>query len=192
MNIEFDGQQQGENILYEIRPHTFMETIAFAKSVITALFCLFIILVLGSQSDQQGTVYVGGILAVAILLAGGLWWNKLYFRDTKTYLTDRRVMRFERVSPLMVSKRALFWNEVLKAKAYEPNLLLQSRKIGTLIVEPQVPGGENIIVHHVHYADDMANYIDKILYTFKNAPADISSIRPFVPKPRGHRDEISS
>ncbi len=187
MNSHFDGQQEGERVLFEIHPHTLVKQFATARVIFTAVIFLVIIVVIAAQSNMPAPIYVTGVIVVIALLAAGLWWNKKFFSDTRTFITDRRIMRFERVSPFMIAKRALFWNEALKAKAYEPNLLLQNLKIGTLVVEPQVSGEENVVVPQVHYAEDLANYIDKILFIFKNTPGDIATIRPFVPKPRGAR-----
>lgn len=188
MNIAFDGQQEGERILFEIRQHPLVERFALVRVILAAVVFLAIILVIASQSNAQGLIYPAGALVVVALLAAGLWWNKMFFRDTRAFVTDRRIMRFERVSPFVVAKRALFWNEALKAKAYEPNFLLQSMKVGSLIIEPQVQTEENVVIKNVHYAGDLANYIDKILFTFKNSPGEIDSLHPFVPKPRGQRD----
>ncbi|MEK7129874.1 MAG: hypothetical protein AAB803_02530, partial [Patescibacteria group bacterium] len=68
------------------------------------------------------------------------------------------------------------------------NLLSSFLGIGIVEVEPVMGDKENVRVTDVGYFDDLANYIDKILFTFKNKPAEISTINPFVPKPRGHRD----
>lgn len=176
----FDGQQEGERILFEIRPHPMVKNIAIIKIAITA----FIFFIIGAITG----LFLPGLLIAALIIAIGIWWNNKVFSDTHAYVTDRRIMRFERVSPFLVTKRALFWNEAMKAKAYQPNLILQKFNIGTLVVEPQISSEENVVVAHIHYAEDLANYIDKILFTFKNAPADMASIRPFVPKPRGQRD----
>jgi hypothetical protein len=46
---------------------------------------------------------------------------------------------------------------------------------------------DDIQLKDVYYYRDLGNYIDKILFTYKQKPADITNIRPFVPKPRGER-----
>ena len=177
---QFDGQQEGERVLFEIHPHPMVKKLVLAKIAATASI-FFIIGIITS-------LFLPGLLIAASIITVGIWWNNKLFSDTHVYVTDRRIMRFERVSPFLITKRALFWNEAMKAKAYQPNLILQKLNIGTLVVEPQISGEENVVVQHIHFAEDLANYIDKILFTFKNAPADMSSIRPFVPKPRGQRD----
>ena len=47
-----------------------------------------------------------------------------------------------------------------------------------LIVEPDI---------YSPSIDEAGNYIDKILFTYKQMPAAVSEIRPFVEKPRGQR-----
>ena len=61
-------------------------------------------------------------------------------------------------------------------------------KIGTIDVEPQLAEHEDVRVTDVYYFEDLANYIDKILFTFKNSPAEIATLKPFVPKGKGLRD----
>ena len=41
---------------------------------------------------------------------------------------------------------------------------------------------------HVYYYRDLGNYIDKILYTYKQKPKEMKKIKPFVEKPKGQRD----
>lgn len=180
MNIAFDGQQEGERILFEICPHAMVKRLAIVKVATTAV----VFPIIGAVTS----LLLPGLAISVIIMAAGFWWNNMCFRDTRAFITDRRIMRFERVSPFMVAKRALFWNEALKAKAYQPNLLLHWLNIGTLTIEPQVQTEENVIIKNIHYAEDLANYIDKILFTFKNAPGDIAALKPFVPKPKGQRD----
>ncbi len=185
--LTFDGQQEGERVLYEITPHRVVEGFLIGRIVLTATLFFGIILIIGSQTDSMHVSLFGAVFVLAALFLA-FWWTKTRSKYSRAYITDRRFVRFEKVTPFALSKRALFWNEVLKAKAFEPNLLLKSYNVGTLIVEPQVQTEENIVIPHVEYAEDLANYIDKLLYLFKNDLTSIASVKPFVPKPRGHRD----
>lgn len=184
----FDGQQEGERVLYEITTHPLVERFAVVRIIVTSLIITVLTLIIGSQTNIQAVIYGIGLILALLVLSAGLWWTKRVYADTRAFVTDRRIMRFERVSPFIVAKRALFWNEALKAKSFETNLLLKGLKIGTLIIEPQVQTEENVIIRNVHYVEDLANYIDKILFTFKNNPQAIGEIKAFVARPRGQRD----
>ena len=63
--------------------------------------------------------------------------------------------------------------------------------IGNVVMHARTPSeGESIDdieLRDVHYYRDLGNYIDKILFTYKQKPREVSEIRPFVLKPRGER-----
>jgi len=185
----FDGQQEGERVLYIVTPHAIAKQLAIARIIFLAVFFFAVLWVIGTIVPSfAGMLTIIGLLLSLILLFVGIWWNITVYKKSKTYITDRRIIRFDVVSPFFMTKRALFWNEALKAKAYSPNFLFRSMNIGTIDVEPQVATGEDVRVTDVYYFDDLANYIDKILFTFKNSPADIAAMKPFVPKGKGQRD----
>jgi len=186
--IVFDGQQTDERVLYTVRPHPFAKRLAIARVVVLAFFFFLVFLLISTIVPAvSSSLRIAGALTSLVLLSVGVWWNHVSFTRDKTFITDRRIIRFDTVSPFFQTKRALFWNEALKAKGYSPNLLFRFLKIGSVEVEPLLGEKENVIVTDVYYFEDLANYIDKILFTFKNKPADIDTIMPFVPKPRGER-----
>ncbi len=189
MDIQFDGQQTDERILYVIVPHHFAKYIALIRLVLLALFFFFILQLIASVVPSlAGPLKVTSVILSGLLLIIGFWWNETVFSKSKTYITDRRIIRFEVMTPFFTTKRALFWNEALKAKGYTSNVFWKMLNIGKVRIEPQLAEGEDVLVHDVFMFDDVANYIDKILFTFKNKPAEVSQIKPFIPKPRGHRD----
>lgn len=177
--IVFDGQQQGERILYTINPHPFAKNFILGRNVLIGLFVsIFVFALVGAV----------GILFVLFFLAVSNWWTITKYKKDVAYITDRRIIRFDQVSPFFKTKRELFWSEALKAKAYAPNVLFQMLRIGTLEVNPLMGDSENVKITDVYYFEDLANYIVKILYTVKNSPTEISGLKPFIPKPKGKRE----
>lgn len=184
----FDGQQSGERILYIITPHVVAKYIAITKIVIISLFFYLVIMGIGRLMPAYASVtQTLGIGLSIVLVVGSIWWNQKVFKESKTFITDRRIHRVETASPFFRTKRTLFWNEALKAKAFAPNLLYRLLNIGTVQVEPHLSDGENVIVRDVYYFEDLANYIDKILYIVKNNPNELAGVQTFVPRPRGER-----
>ncbi|MBI3385494.1 hypothetical protein HY031_00210 [Candidatus Gottesmanbacteria bacterium] len=189
-DIQFEGQQTDERILSTVSPHPLSKYLAIGKIILLAIFFYAILILIGTVvPDAAGTLKLFGLLADLILLAVGIWWNTTVYGRDRTYITDRRIIRFDVVSPFFTTKRELFWNEALKAKSYAPNLFYRSLKIGTVEVEPLLGGTESVVVRDCYFFEDLANYVDKILYTFKNKPEEIGSIMPFILKPRGKRDQ---
>jgi len=184
----FEGQQTDEKILYTITPHKFALYIAIVKIIFLSVFFYLVLLLIATVVPQAAMILqIGGFILSAAVLIGGLLWNKVSQERAKTYITDRRIIRFEQTTPFFLAKRALFWSEGLKAKGYSPNLIYKFLKLGSIIVEPQQATQEDVRVTDVYYYEDLANYIDKILYTVKNKPENLNAIQPFVPKPRGKR-----
>lgn len=189
MDIQFDGQQTDERILHVVTPHQLAKHIALVRLLFLAIFFFLILQLISSVVPTiAGTARIISVLLTGTLLVVGVWWNQTVYGKSKTFITDRRIIRFEVMTPFFTTKRALFWNEALKAKGYAPNVFWKMLKIGKVRVEPQLAEGEDVLIHDVYMYDDVANYIDKILFTFKNKPADVASINPFVPKPKGARD----
>ncbi len=185
----FDGQQEGERVLYVVTRHPLAQQLAIARTIFLSLFLYLMFLMIGFVvPSAAGILQITSIVLAMVLLGAGTLWNRKVFAQDKTYITDRRIIRFDVVSPFFMTKRALFWNEALKAKAYSPNLLYRTMKIGTIDVEPQLAEHEDVRVTDVYYFEDLANYIDKILFTFKNSPGEIAGLKPFVPKAKGQRD----
>lgn len=187
--MQFDGQQTGERVFFTIIPHRLAHYVAIIKLFFLCVF-FYIILVFISYTVplMQTTIRLAGFLLGSLTFLAGLWWNKKVYVLSKTYITDRRIIRFEIVSPFLITKRALFWNEALKAKGYASNMLFRTLGICIVEVEPHLSDHENVRVTDVYLFEDIANYIDKIIYTFNNERTEIANMQPFIPKPRGMRD----
>lgn len=187
--IVFDGQQTDEKILAVIRPHGFTLAFSFLKA---CLILVFFYAVLFSTAtilpEASGQIRLWSTVLFILLLVGSLLWITTVFKKATTYITDRRIIRFELLSPIYTAKRALFWTEALKAKAYSTNLFWRLLKIGTVQVEPQAADHESVRVTDMYLFEDLANYLDKIIFTVKSNPESITSLRTFIPKPKGQRD----
>ncbi len=186
--MQFDGQQSDEQILYELRPHAFARNLNFAKVIALAFFfCWMIFIIAGIVPVYATLLKVIAILSSILLTIIGVWWNQTVFAKSVTYITDRRIYRFDIVSPFFTNKRALFWTEALKAKGYQTNFIYRMMNIGSLQVLPQAAEHDDVSVPNVYMYEDVANYIDKILFTIKNNPKDIADFKPFVAKGKGKR-----
>lgn len=187
--MQFDGQQTDERVLTVIAPHITRFIFSLITVITVFLFIIAIIFSITSFIPLLATpVKTIATLLSILVLTITIWWFWKTQTSDKTYITDRRIIRFDVVTPFFTNKRALFWNEVLKVKAYANNMILRLMKIGVLQIEPVAAEQESIVIPDVYYHEDLANYIDKIIFAFKNKPDDIKSIKPFVPLPKGKRD----
>jgi hypothetical protein len=188
--IKFYGQQEGEVVLYEIRPHWTRKATGLLLAGIITLLGFGITHILTLTLAEDPTIFFARGLVVSLIIGGMIYgWFRFTANRARAFITDRRFVRLEVAFPVFINRRSLFWSEVLKVKGYAPNILLKSAKVGTLAVQPMMSESKNedVRVSHVYYFGDLANYMDKILYLQKNDPEGLKNIRPFVPKPAGER-----
>lgn len=185
---EFSGQQTGERVLHRMRSHPLIKGFAYLKFALFALIIFLVFRTLGMLLPSFGGLLRGAGIGLALFAFGfGAWWIEKSYQLGITFITDRRIVRFEPIFPGFVNVRSLFWNEVQKAKGYPPNIVLRLLGVGVVEVEPSVANDHDIRVTDVPYYHDIVNYIDKILFLFKNRPNEIEALRPFIAKPAGMR-----
>ena len=189
---DFYGKQEDEKILYVVHPHPYATTFGLLKIYAISLIVTLALVILGTQVPLFAGLFftLGLILFFAIILFGSKiildWQNR-----NIAYITDRRIVRFEPTTLFATNSRSLTWDEVIKVKTYPPNFIWKQLAIGNVVIHSRTPelgsNADDIILNDVFYYKDLGNYIDKILFTYKQKPVEVLKIHPFVPKPRGER-----
>jgi hypothetical protein len=196
---DFYGKQTDERILYVVKPHPLATTFSLIKIYLIAVCISVVIVILGTQIENFTGLFVtlGVLLFILIIIVGTKvildWENREI-----AYITDRRLIRFEPTTLFATNSRTLTWDEVVKIKTYPSNFIWKQMAIGNVVVHARTPArpdeaghneitADDIQLKDVYYYRDLGNYIDKILFTYKQKPAEIEQIKPFVPKPRGER-----
>lgn len=197
---DFYGRQEGERILYVIRPHPLATTLKLVKIFGVALIISIALIVLGAEIETIRGLFI--TLGVILFFVVNLLGSKIVL-DWQTreiaYITDRRLVRFEPTTLFATNSRSLSWDEVVKVKTFPPNFIWKQLAIGNVVVHARTsirtaedtPMGtvtaDDIEIKDVYFYRDLGNYIDKILFTYKQMPQGVRDIHPFVPKPRGQR-----
>jgi hypothetical protein len=188
---EFHGQQEGERVLYSFSPHPIGTWLRLLKPTIYTLALVWVAYFLSKflGTKVANLSYISNIFhsLAAVGWIAAVWWRFKYQKLARTFITDRRIVRFEPTFPGISKKRALFWTNGFKCKAIPAMVPLRFFKLGTLKITPNLGSDEDITCEYVSYCDDLANYIDKILFCVKHTPLEMQSLRAFVKKPRGQR-----
>lgn len=196
---DFFGRQENEKILYVVKPHPFALVVSLIKVYLIAFVILIVLVVLGIQIQVLSTLfYLGGLILSLLIIVFGTKIVGDYQKRDVGYVTDRRLVRFEPTTLFATNSRTLTWDEVVKVKTYPPNIIWKQLAIGNVVIHARTPGrpdnmghgditADDITLNDVYYYRDLGNYIDKILFTYKQKPKEMDDIRPFVAKPRGER-----
>ena len=197
-DTDFFGKQEGERILFVVQPHPLSLTFKLFKIYIVAFAVFFVLAILGTQLMLLNVFLLGGLtVAIIIAVIGTKIVTDYQGRDI-AYITDRRLMRFDPTTLFATNPRSLTWDEVVKVKTYPPNAIWKQLAIGNVVVHARTPArpdehtpgavaADDIELKDVYYYKDLGNYIDKILFTYKQKPKEMDTIRPFIAKPKGER-----
>ena len=197
---DFYGKQEDERILYVVHPHPIATTQSLIKIFAIGVIISLVLVILGSQIASLAGIFTFlAIVLFVVIITGG---TKIVFDWQKrnlAYITDRRIVRFEPTTLFATNARSLSWDEVVKVKTYPSNMILKQMAIGNVVVHARTSirtaeempvstvTADDIEIRNVYFYRDLGNYIDKILFTYKQKPHEVSLIHPFVPKPKGER-----
>lgn len=196
----FYGQQDGEKILYVTRPHPVAGAINIIKIYILGLILFIIFYSLAKEVNSISVgFYLASIITPLIVIFLGSKMVNSFQEKNISYITDRRIVRFDPTTFFATNIRTLSWDEAVKVKTFSPNILWKQLKIGTVILHARTTvktvdeeaqhtlSADDIELNDIYLYRDLGNYIDKILFTYKQMPKEVADIRPFVPKPKGQR-----
>lgn len=195
----FYGQQENEKILFVAKPHGVSGFVNLIKVYLIAVIIFVIFVLIGKEVSALTSFFqiVSIILPIIIILLGTKMVKNFNERNL-SYITDRRIVRFDPTTFFATNIRSLSWDEAVKVKTFSPNMLWKQLKIGTVVVHARTTiktsdenvshtSADDIELSDIYLYRDLGNYIDKILFTYKQMPQGVSGIRPFVPKPKGQR-----
>ena len=197
-DTDFFGRQEGERILYVVKPHRLSLTFKLFRIYLIAFAVFIVLAILGAQLVELNLFILAGLVIALIMVVIGTKVVIDYQNRDVAYITDRRLMRFDPTTLFATNPRSLTWDEVVKVKTYPPNALWKQLAIGNVVVHARTPSrpdehtpgavaADDIELKDVYYYKDLGNYIDKILFTYKQKPKEMELIHVFVPKPKGER-----
>lgn len=195
VKIEFPGQQTGERVFYRSKMAGSMKVLTMIAVVLISFGFLIMFQIAWSMfSPSLSGVEISNAVFPAFLVVDLittlliLWWTNRVYSQTEIFITDRRIIKFLPLVPYRTSARALFWEEAIKVKTFYKNVILDKiLGIGSIGVHGRNHEIDNIEMDYLTYHEDLGNYIDKILYTYKNKPDDLQIFKEFVPRPVGMR-----
>lgn len=192
----FSGQQEGEKVISTLNPHKITLIFGYIKTIFASVLLLTCFLFL---KNINNIFIVIGILISILVLIGGIFICKTLYSKKVTYITDRRIIRFEPSNIFVVNSRSLTWDNILKIKTFSPNFIFRMMNVGNAIIHSKTTisgdnspnqvliGNDDIILKNIYFYSDFGNYIDKILYLYSNDRNGLETVRPFVGKKVGQR-----
>lgn len=193
-DFQFPGQASDEEILYVTREAPIVLTlkrfgvIGIAVAVIVGGIVLSVFL---SQISPAVTASSQLFAAVLGVLFGviGWWWVTVLWKKSIFILTNRRLTKFIYVTPWNRYNLSVTLDKIEDTGAYNRGNFEALFKVGTLTARSSAGNREEkyFFVTRIKAAEDLANYINKLLFIFHHDPKRLTKFRPFIPHLKGER-----
>jgi len=192
-DIIFPGKAEDEKILYATREAPMMLMVRLVGfSIVVALAVFIGALILANTGKMLGFAY-GGLIAIvllfgAVVMFGGLWWIFQVHKKTIFIITTRRLTKFIHTTPWTRYQMSLGLDKVVDSGTYNKGYFQSMFGLGTFVARSSAGNIKNFKIENIHFAEDLHNWMNKLMFTFNKNLAELDSFRPFVAKSMGKRD----
>lgn len=192
--LKFPGQASDEKILYVTREAPVMLWMRLTGVAIVAMAVLGIALVspfVMSQVLGQAAFWfslLGLVLSASFGVVGG-WWVYLMWRRSVFIITTRRLTKFIYTTPFNRHNLSVDLENIVDTGAYTKGYWEVLAGIGTFTARSSAGNREQkyFYITNVTRAEDLANYVNKLLHAYRKSFDRIDSFRPFMPGLKGER-----
>ncbi len=191
-NLSFPGKSEEERILYITRESPLF--LAFRLgffSLVTAVSVLVGAWLIGLTGKLFKFEYQWWVMGLVILgglvLFGGLWWIWQVYRKTVFIITTRRLTKFIHTTPWTRYQMSLGLDKVVDSGAYSKGYLQAAFGLGTFVARSSAGNIKNFKIVNIEFAEDLHNWMNKLMFTFNKDIASLDEFKPFVAKKKGMR-----
>ena len=188
----FPGKAEEEKILYVTREAPMMlglRLIGF--SLVTAIAMVVGAVFLSYASKTIGfdasLIVVLILLLGAVIMFGGMWWIWQVFQKTMFIITTRRLTKFIHTTPWTRYQMSLGLDKVVDSAAYSKGYGQSIFGLGTFVARSSAGNIKNFKIENIHFAEDLHNWMNKLMFVFAKEQDKLDNFRPFTAKKMGER-----
>lgn len=191
--IVFPGKASEERILYVTRESPMILLVRLTVfMLVVATAVLTGSLMLGNMGKllefEVGGLIVVVLLVGAVVMGMGLWWISAVYTKTIFIITSRRLTKFIHTTPWTRYQMSLGLDKVVDSGAYSKGYIQAGFGLGTFVARSSAGNIKNFKIENIHYAEDLHNWMNKLMFVFNKSTAELDQFKPFVAKPMGKRD----
>lgn len=187
--IKFPGQHSEEKILFITREGILMLQFKLIIFFVTYFFGLiFGIYALKNTSliDFDFSSYISTfILCWTFLFGLAYWWIKIIYRKNLFIITTRRLTKFIHTTPWTRYQMSLGLDKIVDTGAYKKGFLQMIFNYGYFVARSAAGAIKNFKIMNISFAEDLHNYVNKLLFVFNEKADDLDKFRPFIPNLKG-------
>lgn len=189
--IEFPGQHSDEVILFATREGKVMLTLRQIAVVMGAGMLAIMSYAIASQviavfspslASLVATITIGLSVAFGLI---GVWWVSILWRKSIFIITTRRLTKFIHTTPWNRYQLSLSLDKIVDTGAYQKGFLQSLFKLGYFVARSSAGNIKNFKILNISFAEDLHNYVNKLLFTFNKDKEALDKFRPFIPHLKG-------
>jgi hypothetical protein len=188
-NLKFPGQHSDESILFvtrEGKPILYLRLLFLTLTfTILAIFLVFLIQSIQTHLPLPSLVTIVSCLLLIVLyltfsFSVFLMWQKSLF-----IITTRRLTKFIYTTPWNRYQLSLGLDKIVDTGAYQKGFIQSLTHLGYFVARSSAGNIKNFKIINISFAEDLHNYVNKLLFTFNKEKQSLDSFRPFVPHLKG-------
>ncbi len=194
LDLKFPGQHSEERILFVTREGL----IVLRAKLVAAFTVLTLAMILGITILSSFSIldFTFSVLILPFVVVWGLffvfipWWIYTVWRKTLFIVTTRRLTKFIHTTPWSRYQMSLGLDAISDTGAYQKGFFQILFGLGYFVARSPAGAVKNFKIINIGFAEDLHNYVNKLLFVFNEKKQDIDRFRPFIPSMKGEmRDE---
>lgn len=190
--IIFPGKAEDEKILYVTRESSIMLGLRLTIFSLVVAIVMVIGTILISVSGKAmgfdtGLIVIMILFLGAVVMFGGMWWIYQVFQKTMFIITSRRLTKFIYTTPWTRYQMSLGLDKVVDSAAYNKGYFQSIFGLGTFVARSSAGNIKNFKIENIQYAEDLHNWMNKLMFVFNKEQEKLDAFRPFSAKKMGER-----
>lgn len=188
-DLHFPGMNTGEKILFITRESPVMQRLRLVfLAVMVAVFTglgLLLVNILRLMVAWSSWLQVPLFTVAGVMFLVGLWWISETYRKSVFIITTRRLTKIIYTTPFTWYQFSLGLDEIQDTGSYSSSYVEAMFGLGYFVARSGAAAIKNFKIVNITFAQDLHNYVNKLLYTFKHHPDKVDLFRPFIPHLKG-------
>lgn len=191
-DLIFPGKAEDEKILYVTRESPMMLLVRLTGFSLIVAITVFVGVMLIANMGKSLEFAYGGIVIMlliigAIVMFSGIWWVYKVYNKTVFVITTRRLTKFIHTTPWTRYQMSLGLDKVVDSAAYSKGYAQSIFGLGTFVARSSAGNIKNFKIENIHFAEDLHNWMNKLMFVFAKEIEKLDEFRPFSAKKMGER-----
>lgn len=184
-NLHFHGLSTGERILFVTRESPailYLRRIVLFFVLVTFIFLgLLFSSILQSYHLIFTVLFPFSVIIGFCLFVSGYWWVGTTYKKSVFIITTRRLTKIIYTTPFTWYQFSLGLDEIADTGSYSSSYFEALFHLGYFVARSGAAAIKNFKIVNISFAGDLHNYVNKLLFVYKNTPEHMSEFRPFIP-----------